>query len=243
MKTQRTPVALAIAGSEASGGAGAQTDLRTFTQLDVFGCVALTCIVSFDPKQGFDHRFVPVEPQVLADQVEAAVGVHGQVDAVKIGMLGTVPTIETVAQALKQYHFPQVVVDPVLICKGQEPGAALDIDNALREQVLPLATITTPNRPGRLLRRQQPGGAGGPGHWPRARLRGRLHPGRRHHRRAGQGGHTPGGRTHRQGGGRLGDHAPYARPGPLRLRLPGLLPPLLSPKPSRFPPARQTVLI
>lgn len=145
MTNQRTPITLAIAGSEASGGAGAQTDLRTFTQLGVFGCVALTCIVSFDPKQGFDHRFVPIDPQVLTDQVEAAVGVHGQVDAVKIGMLGTVPTIEATAQALKQYRFPQVVVDPVLICKGQEPGAALDIDNALREQVLPLATITTPN--------------------------------------------------------------------------------------------------
>ncbi|SPT55016.1 Pyridoxine kinase [Actinomyces bovis] len=145
MATQHTPITLAIAGSEASGGAGAQTDLKTFTQLGVFGCVSLTCIVSFDPKQGFDHRFVPIEPQIIADQIEAAVGVHGQIDAVKIGMLGTIPTIETVAQALRKHQLSQVVVDPVLICKGQEPGAALDIDNALREQVLPLATIATPN--------------------------------------------------------------------------------------------------
>ncbi|MDU1523672.1 MAG: PfkB family carbohydrate kinase, partial [Cutibacterium granulosum] len=47
--------------------------------------------------------------------------------------------------ALKTYQFPQVVLDPVLICKGQEPGAALDTDNALREQVLPLADLVTPN--------------------------------------------------------------------------------------------------
>lgn len=139
------PVALAFAGSEASGGAGAQTDLKTFAQLGVFGAVSLTCIVSFDPKNDFTHRFVPIESQVLADQIEAAVGVHGKIDAVKIGMLGTLPTIDTVAEALGQYKFRNIVVDPVLICKGQEPGAALDIDNALREKVLPFATITTPN--------------------------------------------------------------------------------------------------
>ncbi len=145
MDNNHTPIALAVAGSEASGGAGAQTDLKTLAQLGVFGCVSLTCIVSFDPKQGFDHRFVPIDPQVLADQIEAAVGVHGRIDAVKIGMLGTVPAIETTAQALARYQLANVVVDPVLICKGQEPGAALDIDNALREKVLPLATIATPN--------------------------------------------------------------------------------------------------
>lgn len=139
------PIALAIAGSEASGGAGAQTDLKTFHQLGVFGCTSLTCIVAFDPKNGWGHRFTPVDPQVIHDQIEAAVAVHQKIDAVKIGMLGTVPTIDTVAAALAEYAFPQVVVDPVLICKGQEPGAALDIDNALREKVLPFATITTPN--------------------------------------------------------------------------------------------------
>ncbi|MDO4243640.1 MAG: bifunctional hydroxymethylpyrimidine kinase/phosphomethylpyrimidine kinase [Actinomyces sp.] len=139
------PIVLTIAGSEASGGAGAQTDLKTFHQLGVFGCTALTCIVSCDPARDWGHRFVPIDPQVIHDQIEAAVAVHGRIDAVKIGMLGTVPTIETVAAALAEYDFPQVVVDPVLICKGQEPGAALDIDNALRELVLPHATVATPN--------------------------------------------------------------------------------------------------
>lgn len=140
-----TKIALAIAGSEATGGAGAQTDIKTFHQLGVYGCTALTCIVSFDPNNGFGHRFVPVDPQVIHDQIEASVGVHSHIDAVKIGMLGTPTTIGVVADALREYRFDKVVLDPVLICKGQEPGAALDTDNALREQVLPLADVITPN--------------------------------------------------------------------------------------------------
>ncbi|OFL29346.1 hydroxymethylpyrimidine/phosphomethylpyrimidine kinase [Propionibacterium sp. HMSC078F01] len=140
-----TKIALAIAGSEASGGAGAQTDLKTFHQLGVFGCTSLTCIVSFDPHNDWGHRFVPVDPQVIHDQIEAAVAVHGRVDAVKIGMLGTPTTIGVVAEALESYQFPKVILDPVLICKGQEPGAALDTDNALREKLLPRADVVTPN--------------------------------------------------------------------------------------------------
>ncbi|MCT3011722.1 hydroxymethylpyrimidine/phosphomethylpyrimidine kinase, partial [Propionibacterium freudenreichii] len=140
-----TKIALAIAGSEASGGAGAQTDIKTFEQLGVFGATSLTCIVSFDPNNDWGHRFVPVDPQVIHDQIEAAVAVHGHIDAVKIGMLGTPTTINVVAEALKEYDFDQVIVDPVLICKGQEAGAALDTDNALRAQVMPFATMTTPN--------------------------------------------------------------------------------------------------
>ncbi|WP_103062389.1 hydroxymethylpyrimidine/phosphomethylpyrimidine kinase [Actinomyces qiguomingii] len=139
------PIALAIAGSEASGGAGAQTDLKTFHQVGVFGCTALTCIVSMDPKHNWDHRFVPVDPQVITDQIEACATVHSRIDAVKIGMLGTAATIDAVDAALEQYQFPNLVVDPVLICKGQEPGAALDVDNALRAKILPRAKVTTPN--------------------------------------------------------------------------------------------------
>lgn len=139
------PIALAIAGSEASGGAGAQTDLKTFTQLGVYGCVALTCIVSMDPKNGFDHRVVGIEPQVLLDQIEACVGVNPRIDAVKIGMLGSAPTIDAVDAALEQYQLPTVVLDPVLICKGQEFAGAKAVDDALRSKILPRATMTTPN--------------------------------------------------------------------------------------------------
>ncbi|MFC5383297.1 bifunctional hydroxymethylpyrimidine kinase/phosphomethylpyrimidine kinase [Arcanobacterium hippocoleae] len=136
--------AYTIAGSEATGGAGFQVDLKTFHQLGCYGAGALTCIVSFDPNNHWAHRFVPVAPQIIADQIEAATAAQ-DLDTVKIGMLGHPDTIHTVATALKKQPWKNVVLDPVLICKGQEPGQALDTDNALREEILPLATVATPN--------------------------------------------------------------------------------------------------
>src|SRR5699024_4976880 len=119
-------------------------DLKTFQALGTFGAGAITCIVSFDPANGWAHRFVPVEPQVIADQIEAATACH-DLDTVKIGMLGTPATIDVVADALGRQAGRDVALGPVLICKGQEPGAALDTDNALRQQVSPRATVVTPN--------------------------------------------------------------------------------------------------
>ncbi|WP_024332681.1 bifunctional hydroxymethylpyrimidine kinase/phosphomethylpyrimidine kinase [Gordonia hirsuta] len=137
-------LAYVIAGSEATGGAGLQADLKTFQELGVYGVGTVTCIVSFDPTDGWNHRFVPVEPQVIADQMEAATGAH-DLDVVKIGMLGTAATIDVVADGLSRRSWRHVVLDPVLICKGQEPGAALDTDTALREKIVPQATVVTPN--------------------------------------------------------------------------------------------------
>ncbi|MPV36128.1 bifunctional hydroxymethylpyrimidine kinase/phosphomethylpyrimidine kinase [Georgenia subflava] len=137
-------LAYVIAGSEATGGAGIQVDLKTYQELGVYGLGTMTCIVSFDPKKDWAHRFVPVAPEVIADQMEAATSAH-ELDVVKIGMLGTPATIDVVADGLRRQPWRHVVLDPVLICKGQEPGAALDTDNALREQILPLATVVTPN--------------------------------------------------------------------------------------------------
>ena len=150
--TASPAIALTIAGSEATGGAGAQADLKTFQELGVFGIANLTCIVSFDPKDNWNHRFVPVDQQVIADQLEATTAAYGAasgapavLDTVKIGMLGSPATIATVAAALSDGQFANVVLDPVLICKGQEPGHALDTDQALKAQILPLATFVTPN--------------------------------------------------------------------------------------------------
>jgi len=137
-------LAYVIAGSEATGGAGIQADLRTFQELGAFGLGTLTCIVSFDPANDWGHRFFPVPPEVIAAQMEAATAAY-DLDVVKIGMLGTPATIDVVAQGLRRQPWRHVVLDPVLICKGQEPGAALDTDNALREQIVPLATVVTPN--------------------------------------------------------------------------------------------------
>ncbi|MEU4282616.1 bifunctional hydroxymethylpyrimidine kinase/phosphomethylpyrimidine kinase [Nocardiopsis dassonvillei] len=136
--------AYVIAGSEATGGAGIQADLKAFQELGVYGMGTITCIVSFDPKNGWGHRFVPVAPEVIADQIEAATSCH-DLDVVKIGMLGTPDTIDVVAEGLRRQPWRHVVLDPVLICKGQEPGAALDTDKALTAQILPLATVITPN--------------------------------------------------------------------------------------------------
>jgi pyridoxine kinase len=133
-----------MAGSESTGGAGLQVDLKTFQQLGVYGVGTITCIVNFDPKNNWGHRFVPIDPQLIADQFEAANATH-DLDTVKIGMMGTPATIDVVARSLASKPWKNVVLDPVLICKGQEPGAALDTDTALREKVLPLATVVTPN--------------------------------------------------------------------------------------------------
>ena len=144
--TARPAITLTIAGSEATGGAGAQADLKTFQELGTYGITALTCIVSFDPKDSWNHRFVPVDVNVIADQLEAIQTCYeGSLKTVKIGMLGSPVTIDTVATALSNQEWDNIVLDPVLICKGQEPGHALDTDQALKAQVLPLATFVTPN--------------------------------------------------------------------------------------------------
>ncbi|MDO5746651.1 MAG: hydroxymethylpyrimidine/phosphomethylpyrimidine kinase [Actinomycetaceae bacterium] len=136
--------AYVVAGSESTGGAGFQVDIKTFQQLGVYGIGTLTCIVNFDPNNGWNHRFHPIDPALVAEQMESAMACHA-LDTVKIGMLGTPGVIEAVSASLKQQEWKNIVVDPVLICKGQEPGAALDTDNALREHILPLATVVTPN--------------------------------------------------------------------------------------------------
>jgi pyridoxine kinase len=139
-------VTLTIAGSEATGGAGAQADLRTFQELGTYGTAALTCIVAYDPSDNWNHRLTRIDPQVLANQLEAIQSnFAGQLDTVKLGMMGSVETIDVVADALKAQDWNHVVLDPVLICKGQEPGAAQDTDEALKAKLLPLATVTTPN--------------------------------------------------------------------------------------------------
>ncbi|MET0978409.1 MAG: bifunctional hydroxymethylpyrimidine kinase/phosphomethylpyrimidine kinase [Paeniglutamicibacter terrestris] len=142
----RPAITLTIAGSEATGGAGAQADLKTFQELGTYGIVALTCIVSFNPKDNWNHRFVPVEPQVIADQLEAIQTCYAaDLKTVKLGMMGSPATINTVATVLKSQQWDNVLLDPVLICKGQEPGHALDTDEALKANLLPLATFVTPN--------------------------------------------------------------------------------------------------
>src|SRR5699024_3933880 len=138
-------ITLTIAGSEATGGAGAQADLRTFQELGTYGAAALTCIVAFDPNDDWNHRLTRIAPEVLEQQLEAVqANFAGQLDTVKLGMMGSVETIDVVATALKSQEWQNIVLDPVLIWDGQERGATQDTDVALKAKLLPLATVTTP---------------------------------------------------------------------------------------------------
>ena len=138
------PVVFVLAGSESTGGAGCQADLRTLQAYGVYGALTLTCIVSFNPNDHWNHRFTPVDPEIIRQQAEATLA-DWTPAAVKVGMLGALPTIQATREILEAAALPNVVVDPVLICKGQEPGMALDIDTALRTEVLPFADVLTPN--------------------------------------------------------------------------------------------------
>jgi pyridoxine kinase len=134
----------AIAGSEATGGAGIQTDLRTFHEIGCFGVGTLTCIVSFDPANHWTHRLYPIPAEIIQQQFEVATSAI-DLEYVKIGMLGTVENVQMVAELLPTRPFRQIVLDPVLICKGQDQSEALKLDHALIKHVLPLATVITPN--------------------------------------------------------------------------------------------------
>jgi hydroxymethylpyrimidine/phosphomethylpyrimidine kinase len=141
----RIPVALAIAGSDSGGGAGIQADLKAFAACGVHGTTAITAITAQNTLGVDAVHAIPGE--IILAQVRAVASDLG-VDAVKIGMLGTRATTEAVAAALEELG-PDVpvVVDPVMV---SESGAALldaDARAALVAEILPRATVATPNLP------------------------------------------------------------------------------------------------
>ena len=138
----RPPCVLSIAGSDSGGGAGIQADLKAFARCGVHGMTAVTAITAQNTLGVSAVHAVP--DQAVIAQV-AAVAEDIGVDAVKIGMLGTVGTIEAVNRALDLVGPAPIVVDPVMI---SESGAALldaDAVAALRRLLLPRATVVTPN--------------------------------------------------------------------------------------------------
>lgn len=138
------PRALTVAGSDSGGGAGIQADLKTFTVRKVYGMSAITAITAQNTMGVEGIHPIPLD--MIGKQIEMVIEDIG-VDAVKTGMLGTSEIIELVAGKLKQYHAPNIVVDPVMVAKG---GAKLLQDNAVKSLIthlLPLATIVTPNIP------------------------------------------------------------------------------------------------
>ncbi|WAL58662.1 bifunctional hydroxymethylpyrimidine kinase/phosphomethylpyrimidine kinase [Thermocoleostomius sinensis] len=137
------PVALTIAGSDSGGGAGIQADLRTFAFHKVHGTSALTCVTAQNT-QGVDRVDALPAAAVIA-QILAVVRDIG-VQAVKTGMLLNPEIIAAVAEQAMEEHLPNLVVDPVMVSRTGSQLIADEAILALRECLIPLATILTPNR-------------------------------------------------------------------------------------------------
>ena len=144
MAEERIPAVLSIAGSDSGGGAGIQADLKAFARCGVHGMTAITAITA-QSTVGVD-AVEAVSPEMIVAQFRAVAGDIG-VDAVKIGMLGNAAAIAAVREALGLLGEAPVVLDPVMVA---ESGAVLldeDARSALVEQLLPMATVATPNIP------------------------------------------------------------------------------------------------
>lgn len=139
-----TPIALTVAGSDSSGGAGIQADLKTFSALGAYGCSAITALTAQNTR-GVQGIF-PVSPAFVRAQMDSVFG-DLAVAAVKIGMLGTPEIIAAVAEGLAAWKPRWVVLDPVMIAKGGDKLLAEEAVTALRERLLPLASLVTPNLP------------------------------------------------------------------------------------------------
>lgn len=136
--------ALTIAGSDTSGGAGLQADLKTFQERDVYGMSALTVIVAMDPANHWNHQVFPVATEIIEAQLDTVLKGIG-VDALKTGMLPTVEIIELAARRIAESGVERVVIDPVMVCKGADEPLLPENTIAIREKLLPLALVTTPN--------------------------------------------------------------------------------------------------
>lgn len=143
--TERVPVALTIAGSDSGGGAGIEMDLKIFTALDVFGACAITALTAQNSVSVRGAWEVP--PEFVAAQLEAVLD-DLPVAAAKTGMLSSAAVVRAVVGALRErLSSLQLVVDPVVVAKD---GSRLLSDEgiaAVREELIPLATIITPNVP------------------------------------------------------------------------------------------------
>ena len=136
--------ALSIAGSDSSGGAGIQADLKTMTLNGVYAMSAITALTAQNTTGV--RGILEVPPEFLAQQIDA-VFEDIRPDAVKIGMVSSAALIRTIADRLKAYQAENIVVDPVMVATS---GAKLIDDDAvaaLKEQLLPLAAVVTPNIP------------------------------------------------------------------------------------------------
>jgi len=137
------PVALTIAGSDPSGGAGIQADLKTFHQFGVYGEAVLTLLTVQNTLRV--SRVVCLEPELVIEQLQAVLE-DIPPGAAKTGALGNAAIVRAVAEAARQFAFP-LVVDPVMISKHGAPLLDPEGQKALRELLLPKAYLATPNIP------------------------------------------------------------------------------------------------
>lgn len=133
---------LTIAGSDTSAGAGMQADLKTFQELDVYGMVALTSIVTMD-KETWSHDVTPIDMNVFEKQLETAISIGP--DAIKTGMLGTQDIIKRAGDVFVESGADYFVVDPVMVCKGEAEVLNPGNTEAMIQYLLPKATVVTPN--------------------------------------------------------------------------------------------------
>ena len=140
----RRPRALTIAGSDSGGGAGIQADLKTFAAFGVYGSSAITAVTAQNTLEVRAIHEVP--PDVVAAQIDAVLEDIGA-DAAKTGMLSSAAIIEVVADRLRAHALAWLVVDPVMVAKSGDALLRPDAVQALRELLLPMAAVVTPNAP------------------------------------------------------------------------------------------------
>jgi hydroxymethylpyrimidine/phosphomethylpyrimidine kinase len=139
-----TPVALTIAGSDSSGGAGIQADLKTFAALGVYGASAITALTAQNTNGVTGIHAVPAE--FVTAQIDAVFS-DLDVGAVKIGMVAQTASIDAIAAALSRWAPQHVVLDPVMVATSGDRLLASEAVEALRKKLIPLASVITPNLP------------------------------------------------------------------------------------------------
>jgi hydroxymethylpyrimidine/phosphomethylpyrimidine kinase len=139
-----TPIALTIAGSDSSGGAGIQADLKTFSALGVYGASVVAALTAQNTKGVTGIHDVPAA--FITAQIDAVFG-DLDVRAVKIGMLSQVPAIEAVAKGLDRHAAQNIVLDPVMVATSGDRLLARNAVEAMRTLLIPRALVITPNLP------------------------------------------------------------------------------------------------
>ena len=139
-----TPNVLSIAGSDPSGGAGIQADLKTFGALGCYGMAVITALTAQNTRGVTAIHTPPAD--FIAHQIDA-IFADIAVAAVKIGMLATPEIVEVVSERLARHRATNIVIDPVLVATSGDSLGAPGIVDAMRRHLLPLATLLTPNGP------------------------------------------------------------------------------------------------